>query len=60
MSDNKVKCIEEMFDGIKFCVTCGEDEVTDFMEQRRGVRQGSSFSPHFFNIFIDDIIDNII
>jgi hypothetical protein len=38
---------------------CGEDLVTDFIEQERGVRQECSLSPYFFNIFIDDIIDYI-
>jgi hypothetical protein len=35
ISDNTVKCIREMYDGIKFCVKSGEDEVTDFIEQER-------------------------
>jgi hypothetical protein len=51
--NNMVKCIREIYDGIKICVKCGDDEVTDFIEQKRGV------SPYLFNIFIDDIIDYI-
>jgi hypothetical protein len=48
-----------MYDGIKFCVKCGEGVMTDFIEQERGVRQGCSLSPYLFNIFIDDMIDYI-
>jgi hypothetical protein len=59
VSYNTVKYIKETYEGIKFCVKCGEDEVTDFIEQRSGVRQGCSFSPYLFIIFIDDIIDYI-
>jgi hypothetical protein len=48
-----------MYDDTKFCVKCGGDEVTDFVEQRRGVRQECSLSPYFFNIYIIDIMDYI-
>jgi hypothetical protein len=40
-------------------VKCGGDEVTDFANQRRGVRQVCIVSPCLFNIFIDDIMDYI-
>jgi hypothetical protein len=53
--DNMVKCIKEIYEGIKFCVK-SEEEVTDFIHQKGGIRQGCSFSPYSFNIFIDDSI----
>jgi hypothetical protein len=36
---NMVKCIREVDDGIKICVKCGDDEVTDCIEQKRGVEE---------------------
>jgi hypothetical protein len=59
ISDNMVKCINEVHDGIKFCMERGEDDVADFIEQRRGIQQICILSPYLFNMFIDDITDNI-
>jgi hypothetical protein len=38
--DNVARCSKEIYDGVKFCGKCGEDEVTDFIEKKREVRQG--------------------
>jgi hypothetical protein len=45
VSDNMVECIKKMYNCTKFCVKCGDDEVTDFVEQRRCIRQGYILSP---------------
>jgi hypothetical protein len=47
-SDNMVKCNTEICDGITICAKCGEDGVTDFIEQKRGVRQGCSSKSYLF------------
>jgi hypothetical protein len=52
-SGNMVKCITEMYDGIRFCVKRGEDKVTGFIEQNKEVRQGCSLSRYLVDIFID-------
>jgi hypothetical protein len=57
VSENMVTCVKKMYEGIKFCVKCEGDNLTNLVEQRRWVRQGCSLSPHLFNIFSDDVID---
>jgi hypothetical protein len=54
-----MNCIKTMYNGIKRFVKCGEDEATDSIEQRRGIRHGCSLNPYLFNIFINDIMDFI-
>lgn len=34
-----VECIKRMHDGTKFCVMCGENEVTDLVENDINARQ---------------------
>jgi hypothetical protein len=36
---------------VKFFVKCGEDELTDFDEKDRGVKEGRILSAYLFNIF---------
>jgi hypothetical protein len=53
---NKMKCMKELYDGIKFCMKCEEEEVTDFMGQKRIVRQGYSLSLYLFNDFRENTV----
>jgi hypothetical protein len=50
MSDSMVECIKKMYKSTKFCAKYRDDEVIDFVEQRRGVTQGCSLSSYLFNI----------
>jgi hypothetical protein len=36
MSANMVNCIKIMYEGARFCVKCGNNEVTSFAPQIRG------------------------
>jgi hypothetical protein len=36
VSENMMRCIKKMYEGIKFCVKCEDNNLTDLMEQRRG------------------------
>jgi hypothetical protein len=56
VSERMVSCLSNMYEGIKFRVRCGNNKVTDFVTQTKGVRQGCSLSPYLFKIFIDDIV----
>jgi hypothetical protein len=55
VSERMASCLSNMYEGITFCVRCGNNEVKNFLTQTKGVRQGCSLSPHLFNIFIDII-----
>jgi hypothetical protein len=55
VSENMVNCIRITYEGTKFCVKCGENELTTFAPQTRGARQGCSLSPYLFNNFINEL-----
>jgi hypothetical protein len=45
-----------MYDGIQFCVRCGDDQMMG-LEQKIGVWQGCSLSPYLLNILFGNAID---
>jgi transcription elongation factor Elf1 len=59
VSENIVNCIRIIYEGTKFCVKCGENEVTTFAPQTREVTQECSLCPYLINIFINDIMEYI-
>jgi hypothetical protein len=59
VSKNMVNFIRIMYEGTKFGVKYGENEVTTLAPQTREVTQGCSLSPYLFNIFINDIMEYI-
>jgi hypothetical protein len=59
VSENVVSNTEKMYQDIKFCVKCGENQRSSCAPQTKGLRQGCGLSPYLFNTFINDIIDYI-
>ena len=49
-----VLIFEEWYDNQRLCVEWG-NATSDFFHMRNGIRQGSIFSPHLFNIYIDEL-----
>jgi hypothetical protein len=47
ISDKMVNCIKKIYNGIKFCVKCGNQKVINCAEKRRRVIQGCGLSPLF-------------
>jgi hypothetical protein len=56
VSGRTVSCLSNVCEGITFCVRCGNNEVTKFVTETKGVRQGCGLSRYLFTIFIDDSI----
>jgi hypothetical protein len=46
IGEKMMKYIKKMHVGVKFGVKCGNNEITDFVDQRKRVRQGCSLSPY--------------
>ena len=59
VSENMVSNREKMYQDIKFCVKCGENQRSSCAPQTKGLCQGCGLSLHLFNIFINYIIDYI-
>jgi hypothetical protein len=46
-----------MYQDIKFCVKCGENQRSNCAPRTKGLYHDCGLSPYLFNIFINDIID---
>jgi DNA-directed RNA polymerase subunit M/transcription elongation factor TFIIS len=40
-NENMANCVRMMYEGTKFCVKCGENEITTFAPQTRGLDRGA-------------------
>jgi hypothetical protein len=59
VSEGMIGCLSKLYEGIKFYVWCCDNEMTSFVAQTKGVREGYILSPYLFITFIDDIIENV-
>jgi hypothetical protein len=54
-SENVTNCIKVMYQDIKVCVKCGQNQISSCTPQTKGALQVCGFSPYLINILPNDI-----
>ena len=53
------RAIQTLYEGGKACVKVGQSE-TEMFDVQKGVRQGCTLSPWLFNVFVDEVVKEVM
>jgi hypothetical protein len=56
VSENMVNFVKLIYEDIKFCEQCGENQISKCAPHTKGLHEGSGLIAYLFSIFVNDVI----